>query len=391
MRCKNMQVFVTDASKRESVAIVRSLGKKGIEVTVGEDRRICCSFFSKYVKNRTIYPNPVRNPLSFVQRIYELVKKDKYDVIFPVNDPTTILFSKYKEKLSKYTKVPVANYETIMKGRDKAQTMKIAMENDVPCPQTYFVDNGDIEKIKNRIEFPVVIKPCKSSGARGVVYVNSSPEEFVREYKRVRNQYGPVLVQEYIPGEHYNVSALFNVDTELRAAFVLKKIRQYPVSGGPTTFAVSVEKPDVLKCAVKLLKAMNWYGVAEVELIVDERDKKPKLLEVNPRFWSPLELSILSGIDFPYLLYKMATEGDVEPVTKYKTGVKLRFLVGDILWFLSTPNKLKALPEFIKFRDDNLGYAILSLDDPKPMIGFLFDNLISLMRKEGRKHVLRGI
>lgn len=382
-----MRVLVTDGSKRECIAIVRSLGKKGIDVISGEDRRICCSFFSKYVKNRVIYPNPEKNPFSFMQSIYELVKKDKYDVIFPVADPTTILFSKYKDKLSKYTKVPVASYDTIMKGRDKAQTIKIAMENDIPCPRTYFVEGG-IEKIKNEVEFPIVIKPRESSGSRGIVYINSPLEEFMSEYKKVRNQYGPVLIQEYIPHsrEHYNVSALFNRDSELRAVFVLKKIRQYPVSGGPVTFAVSVEKPDVLKYAIKLLKAMDWYGVAEVELIMDERDKKPKLLEVNPRFWSPLELAILSGVDFPYLLYKMAMDGDVEPVTKYKTGVKLRFLVGDILWLLSTPKKLNALPEFIKFRADNLGYAICSLDDPKPMIGFILDNFLSMMRKEGREH-----
>jgi len=375
-------VFVTDASKRESLAIVRSLAKKGIEVTAGENRRICCSFFSKYVKNRVIYPNPDKNPFLFIQNIYELVKKDKYDVILPVDDPTTILFSKYKDKLSKYTKVPVASYNTIMKGRDKAQTIKIAIENDIPCPKTYFVEDSNIEKIKNEIAFPIVIKPRESSGARGIVYVNSSPEEFTHKYKRVRNQYGPVLIQGYIPhtGDHYSVCALFNHDSEPRATFVYKEIRQYPITGGPATFAVSVEKPDVLKYTLKVLKVRDWYGVAHIDFVIDERDKKPKLLEVNPRFWSSLELAILSGVDFPYLLYKVAVNGDVKAVTKYRTGVKLRFLAGDILWFSSTKNKLKALPEFIKFRDDNMGYAICSLDDPKPLIGFMLDNFISVMK-----------
>ena len=380
-------IFVTDASKRESLAIVRSLAKKGIEVMAGEDRRICCSFFSKYVKNRVIYPNPDKNPLLFIQNIYELVKKNKHDVIFPVDDPTTILFSKYKEKLSRYTKVPVASYETIMKGRDKMQTIKIAIENNIPCPQTYFVEDGNVEKIKNEVEFPVVIKPCESSGARGIVYVNSSAEEFIREYTKIRNLYRAPLIQEYIPGDHYNVSALFNMDSELRAAFVLKKIRQYPVSGGPVTFAVGVEKPDVLRYAIKLLKAMDWYGVAEVELIIDERDKKPKLLEVNPRFWSPLELAIASGVDFPYLLYKMAVEEDVKFVNRYKLGVKYRFLTGDFLWLLNAHNKPKALREFLKFYDEH--YAILSLNDPKPIVGFILDNFLSLLRAEGRQYAVR--
>ena len=382
-------IFVTDASKRESLAIVRSLAKKGIEVTAGEDSRICCSFFSKYVKNRVIYPNPDKNPFLFIQNIYELVKKRKYDVVFPVDDPTTILFSKYKDKLSKYTKVPVASYGTIMKGRDKMQTIKIAMENDIPCPQTYFVDDGGIEKLKDKIEFPVVIKPRESSGARGIVYVNSSFKKFTREYKRIRNQYGPSLIQEYIPhgGAHYSVCALFNRDSRPIATFVYKELRQYPITGGPATFSVSVERLNVLKYGLKLLKAMDWYGVAHMDFIIDERDKKPKLLEVNPRFWSSLELAILSGVDFAYLLYKMALDGDVEPVTKYQTGVKLRFLVGDILWLLSTQNRLKVLPEFLKFRDDNLGYAICSLDDPKPLIGFILDNFISVIHKEKNTQV----
>ena len=382
-------VLVTDASKRETLAIVRSLSKKGIAVTVGEDRKLCCSFFSKYIKNKIIYPNPAENPFSFIKSIYELVKRSKYDVIFPVDDQTTILFSKYKDKLSKYTKVPVADYETIMKGRDKAKTIKIAIENGIPCPKTYFVD--DIEEIiKDEIEFPVVIKPRESSGARGIAYVNSL-EELMREYKKVKKRYGTPLIQEYIPhnGGHYSVCALFNQDSEPRAIFVYKELRQYPITGGPATFSVSVEKTDVLKYAIKLLKAMKWYGVAHLDFLIDSRDKKPKLLEVNPRFWSSLELAILSGVDFPYLLYKMALDGDVETVTKYETGIKLRFLVGDILWLLGTKNKLKALPEFLKFMDGSIGYAIWSLDDPKPIVGFILDNLLCMIKKDRREHILR--
>ena len=382
-------IFVTDASKRESLAIVRSLAKKGIEVTAGEDSRICCSFFSKYVKNRVIYPNPNKNPLLFIQNIYEIVKKSKYEVIFPVDDPTTILFSKYKDKLSKYTKVPVASYETIMKGRDKMQTIKIATENNIPCPKTYFVEDSNIEKMKSEIEFPIVIKPCESSGARGAQYISSS-EELIVIHKRLSSMYSRFLIQEYIPYDNgcaYNVSLLLDEDSKLKAIFTLRKIRSYPVNGGPTTFAESVKEPKVAKYAITLLKAMNWYGVAEVEFLIDKRDGKPKLMEVNPRFWSPLELAIASGVDFPYLLYKMAVEEDVKFVNRYKLGVKYRFLIGDFLWFLSAHNKRKALREFLKFYNEH--YAILSLDDPKPIVGFISDNFLSLIRAEGRQYALR--
>ena len=83
----------------------------------------------------------------------------------------------------------------------------------------------------------------------------------------------------------------------------------------------------------------------------------------------------------------MAMDGDVEPVFEYKTGVKVRWLLlGDILWFLGiqNSNKLKALPEFLKFQ--GMGYDVLSLRDPMPALGAILEGLKSMTLKERRKH-----
>ena len=69
-----------------------------------------------------------------------------------------------------------------------------------------------------------------------------------------------------------------------------------------------------------------------VEFKKDPRDGQCKLMEINPRFWGSLELSVLSGVNFPYLLYRMETEGDIEPVIDYKEGIRCRWLLpGDIV------------------------------------------------------------
>jgi len=381
------RILITDGRSKASLAIVRSLGKRGIEVTASDDRKINLTFFSRYVKRRVIYPSPEEYPNFFVSQMYDLVKMKKYEMIIPVRDATTILFSKYKNKFSNFTKIPIPNYETLMKGRDKAQTVKIAMENNIPCPKTYFIEKReDINKIKNKLEFPVLIRPRESSGSRGIVYVDS-PENFVHKYKNVRGKFGAVMIQEYIPhgGGHYSVCALFNQYSEPRASFVYREIRQYPITGGPATFSESVERPDVIKYTLKLLKAINWYGVAHADFMIDERDKKPKLLEINPRFWTSLNLAILSGVDFPYLLYKMAIDGDVKPVNHYRIGMKMRVLPEDLLCFLSTPSKFKKLSEFITF--NCVGDAILSIDDIGPAFGVMLESIISLLSKERREHV----
>jgi len=95
-------------------------------------------------------------------------------------------------------------------------------------------------------------------------------------------------------------------------------------------------------------------------------------MEVNPKFWGSLALSIASGINFPYMLCKMSID-DVKPLFNYKTHIKCRWLLGDILSMLSylrssKPNKLKMLKEFMKFREKNMFYDDLSKDDPLPTL-----------------------
>ena len=378
------KVLVTDGRSRASLAVVRSLGRKGIRVTSGEAFG-CSSFYSKYTDKKLVYPAPDNQPDLFLKRIIETIRDDKYDVIMPVRDNANLILSKHKRELSHFTRIPIADYDTLMKGRDKAQTLKIAMDNDIPCPQTYFIeDDSDLKEIMNELKFPAVIKPHRSSGSRGIKYVQS-PKELVQAHDNVQNQYGEAMIQEFIPqGGAYGVSMLFN-HGEPRAIFTHKRLREYPNSGGPSTLRESVRFPEIEEYATILLKALDWHGVAMVEFRVDPRDKKPKLMEINPRFWGSLQLAIHAGVDFPYLLYKMAIDGDVEPVFEYKTGVKVRwFLLGDILWFLGVSNKLKALPEFLKFR--GMGYDVLSLSDPMPAIGAILDGLKSMTLKERRNH-----
>lgn len=377
------KVLVTDGRSRASLAIVRSLGKKDIKVTSGE-AFACSSFYSKYTNKKLVYPPPDKQPDLFLKKIIETIKNDTYDVIMPVRDDANLILSKYKEELSHFTRIPIADYGTLMKGHDKAQTLKIAMDNDIPCPQTYFKDDRDLREIMNKLKFPVVIKPNRSSGSRGIEYVQSS-EELAQAYSEVQNQYGEAMIQEFIPqGGAYGVSMLFNCG-DPRAIFTHKRLREYPNSGGPSTLRESIRFPEIEGYATTLLKALNWHGVAMVEFRVDPRNGKPKLMEINPRFWGSLQLAIHSGVDFPYLLYKMAIDGDVEPVFEYKTGMTVRWLLlGDILWFLGASNKLKALPEFLKFR--GMGYDVLSLRDPMPALGAILEGLKSMTLKERRNH-----
>jgi len=383
------KVLVTDAQMRNSLAIIRSLGRRGLKVIGAEDTWFATGCFSKYCKGRATYPSPDKHPDEFINYLLNVLKNDKYEVIFPVTDKTVTPIAKHKEEIGKHTLIPLPDYEVLMKAMDKAKTIEIARENGIACPVTFVTDNfAGLAAAGDEVRFPMVIKPRRGFGSRGLTLCNT-PEELSSAYPETTAAYGKCLIQEYIPpgGEELGVYALLNYNSELRAVTVHRRLRSYPVSGGPSTLRETIFRPELVDIALRLLKALKWSGVAMVEFKTDPRDNQPKLMEVNPRWWGSLQLSILSGVDFPYLLYRMVTEGDIEPVLDYKPGVKCRWLLpGDILWWLSSGHRLRNLPRFLKFeRNDD----IISGKDPGPTFGFLLASLRFIFSREMWKFIIK--
>src|SRR3989344_3079386 len=360
-------ILVTDGQMRHSLAVVRSLGRKGLKVMVGDSEMISTSFFSRYASKRIVYPDPVKKEKEFLAFLLNLVQKEKIEMIIPITDACLIPLAKHREEFEKYTKLQLINYDLIMKARDKAETIQ------------------GIQQVK---EYPVIIKPRMSSGSRGFALCNNY-EELKNNFEMILKEYPQgLLVQEYIPKkDEIGFYALLNQRSELKAFTVQKRIRSYPLNGGPSTLRETIRHDYVKDLSLKLLKSINWQGLAMVEFRVDARDGTPKLMEINPRFWGSLALSIAAGVDFPYLLYRLAKDGDIEEHLNYKVGVKCRWLFpGDILWFLSAKKSWKNLKDFLNFKikDD-----IIEIADPLPIFGSILASFIYLLSREKRKYVFR--
>lgn len=365
-----MSVLLTHARHRATLAATRSLGKAGIDVITSDSISYATSFFSKYSKSHFVYPSPKSKPESFIRCMRHRIQKGDIDVFMPMGEESHII-SKYIKMFDNATKVPIPAYEKILKANNKRYLMNFAKEIGVKTPQTYTIDDlADLKKVAKKVEFPAVIKPVIGFGAQGIRYVYSE-NELIMEYKKVMQKFNfseYPLIQEYIPGNGYGVSMLFN-QGEPRAIFTHKRIREYPITGGPSTARVSVRHPKMEKYATKLLRELEWHGVAMVEFKLDDRTNEPVLMEINPRFWGSLYQAICAGVDFPYLLYTMALEGDVQPVFTYKIGVKTRWMLGDcrgLVSYLKTKKRMEILKDFFKFNDQY--YDDISFDDPFPTI-----------------------
>jgi predicted ATP-grasp superfamily ATP-dependent carboligase len=374
------RVLVTDGHFRKSLAVVRSLGRKGIPVTVGERTFLNTSFFSRYCTRRLVYPSPQQSPNQFIEFLLREIKKKQYDCLFPMEEASLLSLAKYHSEISKYTYLLIPDLRKIEFVRDKGNLIRFAEAHGIPAPKTFYVLPPSSPSPS--IPIPAVIKPRISSGSFGIVYVKKGGD-LRSSYQNVDQRYPFPLIQEWIPdgGGTFGLSALFDEASNVKAAFVHKKLRMYPVQGGPSTLAEGIEHPLIMELGLSLLKSLNWIGVGMVEFKIDPRDGTPKLMEVNPRFWGSLQLAIVSGVDFPFLILKMAKKEYFEPVLHYAVGKRFRWLLlGDILHFLNHPQRFGLHPSFFNFFDPNTSYDIFSKDDPLPLLGsvatfftFLYD------------------
>lgn len=329
-----MSVIVTNASSVKALVVTRSLGRKGIHVVTTDSERVSPTFFSRYSKEYFLTPSAEKEPVKFIEFLLRYANQRKNEMIIPTNSTETLLIAKYKNRFSKFTKIPLDNYSKMIRLHDKERLFDIATQLGISVPKTYSLrDISEINKIAAKLEFPVVIKLKSATSSKGISYAYSK-DELIQKYKQTvinfdLDKKSLPIIQEYILGTGYGVSTLLNYG-ELRAIFVHRRLREYPLSGGPSTVRMSTRHPKMEKIAIKLLREMGWYGLAMVEFKMDERTKKPYLLEVNPRVWGSINLAVSAGVDFPYLLYKMVMEGDIKPVTTYKLNVKAKYLMNDL-------------------------------------------------------------
>ena len=379
------ECLVLDAECQSSLTVIESLAKHGYSVTAGSYKPVNMGFFSRYPSKRVLYPSAKDAPEAFVQRLLALVRERSYDFIFPIDDYSSELVSAYKTSFALFTRVPVVDFAIFMKGRDKSLTLRCARDHGVPHPQTRYPDEEDIAQIARAVAYPVLIKPNISNGARGIALI-SRAEDLDPAYRKIKAQYGECHVQEYVPkgGLQYKADLFLGSDQQLKAGIVYSKLRYYPVNGGSSVVNRTVLQPEILAHATTMLRAMHWRGFADFDFITDPRDGIPKLMEINPRIPNCFRITQAAGIDFAAMIAQHAMGETPAVIDGYQTGVYLRHLPLDVLWFLQSPERFLAQPSFFRFFGKNLHDQILSLRDPGPLLGFCLDNVMALFERKKR-------
>lgn len=351
-------ILVTDSRVKHALAAVRNLGGRGLSIAIASDA-FSPTRFSRYSKKSFEYDD-------FVIDLLQILKENNIDVVLPAGYHSNIACSKNKKEISKYSNILISDYKKIKIVSDKSSLYNFLKKNKIPSPKTYILKkDSDIKRVD--INGAMIIKSSEELKGKKIEYIKNKTE-LIEIFKK-RRIFGKQIVQERINGFGCGYFALCK-GGEILANFQHKRIRQYPESGGISSFSQSFYDKRIEKIGEKIIKKLGWDGLIMIEFIFDEEKKGYKVIEINPKLWGSLDLAIASGIEFPYLYY-LAAKGIKFAVPKYKEGVKFQWVLPeDTIRIKTSKNKVTATKEYLvslfdfKTRKD-LGYIF---KDPIPTI-----------------------
>jgi D-aspartate ligase len=384
-------VLVLEAQAKAALPVIESCSAAGLHVIACAPHKHCSGFYSRAVDERVLYPRADIDPDGVVKFLLGLLETRDISMMFPVGDLMTDLIAQHQNKFREYTNLILPGYDIFVQGRNKILTLKAAQRAGCPIPKAWYPQDQSLEQISKEVDYPVLIKPALSAGARGITLCQSS-EELLEKYPLIETDFGECFVQDFVPqtGLQYKVDVVLDHSQKLLAGVVYSKLRYYPVSGGSSVLNKTEHRPDILDSSIRVLKELKWVGFCDFDFITDPRDGVVKLIEINPRFPESFRATISAGVDMTKIMYQLAVGQKPEQQLEYDQGKYTRFLFGDIMWFLTTSGgRWNARRSFFKFWGSDLKYQLLRAKDPGPIVGYLMENLSMLWDKDMRKSRLR--
>jgi predicted ATP-grasp superfamily ATP-dependent carboligase len=315
------RVIVTYGRSLIALTIAQSLGSRGVEVIGCDDVGLTVLSFSRYVRGAFVHAPAASEPERFIDDLEAAILRNKPDddrpyVLMPCFQETRLI-ARHAARLGKHITIAAPDYADIEAVDPKDNLMRSARALGLRVPAACDADEWRAGAPFRPTAFPFMVKPVWGVGGRGVRRVddegalNAALSESEATGERL-------LIQDYISGEDYCLTALFN-DGVLEASAAYHNLSQFPRGAGAGVLRETVSEAPFLATVRALFGALRWTGVVEVDFRWDGVGE-PWLIEVNPRFWAGLFHSVESGVDFPWLLYEMAVTGRVATVSTPRLG-----------------------------------------------------------------------
>ncbi|MGH3008610.1 MAG: hypothetical protein ACRDLM_04295 [Gaiellaceae bacterium] len=342
------------------LAAIRSLGRHDLRVLALDHRPYALGFRSKYAETR-LAPEPFDDEDGFIASLQAIAAEtDDLLPIFPTHDEHLNAIARHTGELSERYRFPFPGWDVLEKIQSKRHQLETAESIGFAIPRTFHPRSADEARAAGEeIGFPLVVKPSANVGFR-----RSHKRQLFRcdNAAQLEEAYGAAaphepMVQELIPGgaeAMYTLGSYLSAGGEALGLFSGRKLSQTQGFTGTARVGEAVWVEEVVEQGLALLRALDFHGISQVEVIRDPRDGKYKLIEVNPRLWQWHSLAAACGVDLPWIAYRDLT-GDPLPPARM-TGEGKRWAIT----LLAGSGHAMERPPYVD--------AVFARDDPKPAL-----------------------
>ena len=395
-----MVAIVTDVHYRMSLALIRDLAQMGVEVITCEGERCRGSAsspalggLSRYRARHVWLPDGDMDALLALCREVGEEKKCR-PALLPVGAATLAALAEDRARFDEVCGLHIPTAEQLALLNDKERVAALAEELDIPVPESFTRREGEEPgAFARRLPLPCVVKPVcgeKLGLTAADRYVAASTAEAAEEaFRRFAALSGEdPVVQRLLPGGGWGCSVLAR-EGRVVTSICHRRIREYPVTGGPSSCCTCVDRPALRACVKRMVEHIGYSGLAMFEFKEDE-DGTPRLLEVNPRIWGTFPLTRVTDSGMSYLWCVLAWDAGNPgalvplPIPLPPRRKRMIFAASDLmasLGYLRRGRPWMALGALLDLLNPGVRDGVLEWDDPRPALAYVR----SLLTKERRK------
>jgi predicted ATP-grasp superfamily ATP-dependent carboligase len=324
--------------QENAIAIVRSLGRRGIPVHVAA-RADCLAFRSRYCGDRFPWDRSANATSHFADLLLGTTPNHlRGSVLFPCSDDAIEFVADHCGTLRERFAVPDFLPDLQRALLDKQRTLELARSAGVPVPNFWDLEGiEELEPRRHEITFPVMVKPLHSHLFQRAFgpkrfFTAGDFDELVQRARQVRERGLDAMVCEIIPGPDSLLSSYYTyIDGRGEHLFHFTKrvLRRYPMNQGGASYHITEWLPETAELGRRFFRGIGFQGLGNIEFKRDPRDNTLKVIECNARFTAAQWLLVRAGIDIAHLIYCHVTGRPVPTIGRYREHVRMWYPLED--------------------------------------------------------------
>ena len=261
-----------------------------------------------------VIPYPSAGLDHLFERLAAIHGREKIDVIIPTLDSELNGFITLAPRLKALGIRMFLPDKEQLNLRAKDKLADFCRKHQIAVPENILATSAqDLYSIQSHFDYPVAVK--------GIFYdaaIANNFDEALAAFHRLREKWGlPIVVQEFVNGDEYNVCALGDKGTTV-GAVAMKKL--YVTDKGKGWSGITIREPALMALTEKTIEALQWNGGLELEFVKDKTTNTYFLLEINPRFPAWVYLTAAAGQNLPLAALKLALGQHVPRFESYDIG-----------------------------------------------------------------------